>query len=53
MTSKQRKERDGHLVRYLLKCYPFCTDENHEDNRDFIDDMSDLLLARSTIANEK
>ena len=42
-----QKEKDRRLVLYLLKCYPNCADEKTDDHKDFIDDMSDMLLARA------
>lgn len=43
---KDKKQRDADLVRHLLRCYPRCTESGTADHLEFVDDLSDLLIAR-------
>jgi len=43
--TEEQKEKYRRLVLYLLKCYPECAVEGTDDHAEFLDDMSDMLLA--------
>ena len=45
---EEQKEKYRRLVLYLLRVYPECAVVGSDDHKEFVDDMSDMLLAALT-----
>jgi len=46
MTTEEEKANIQSMILYLLKCYPQCAEEGTQDHKDFMDDMSDIFVAK-------
>lgn len=46
VTTEEEKANIQSMILYLLKCYPKCAEEGTEDHKDFMDDMSDVVIAK-------
>jgi hypothetical protein len=47
MTTEEVKVNIKSMILYLLKCYPQCAEEGTEDHENFMDDMSDMFIAKT------
>jgi hypothetical protein len=46
-TTEEAKANIQSMILYLLKCYPQCAEEGTDDHKAFLDDMSDMYVAKT------